>query len=79
MSRLYSVVDYDPSCADPMAQAAAGRRPSRMRQRRAEAEMLDALASYLDLAMAIERTQSDPFDHRPNLTASNRSTGGRSC
>jgi hypothetical protein len=79
MSRLYSVVDYDPSCADPMAQAPAGRRPSRMRQQRAEAEMLDALANYLDFAMANERTQTDPFDHRSNRTASNRCIGGRSC
>jgi hypothetical protein len=79
MSRLYSVVDYDPLCADPMAQVAAGGRLSRIRQQRAEAEMLDALAVYLDYAMLLERSQTDPFDNRPDRSETDRRAGGRSC
>jgi hypothetical protein len=69
MSRLYSVVDDDALRTEPTTQAAAGRRPSRLRQQRAEAEMLDALAIYLDLAMVSERMRTDR----------GRCTGGQSC
>ena len=74
MSRLYSVVDYNSSCPDSAVQV-AGRRPSRMRQQRAEAEMLDALASYLDLAMVLEGVLACPNDHGPSRIASGRYAG----
>jgi hypothetical protein len=41
------------------------RHPSPMRQQRVMAEMLDALAIHLDLALLVEAAQIDPFEQRP--------------
>ena len=75
MSRLYSVVDHDTSFVGPVVQVAAGRRPSRMRQQRAEVEMLDALAAYVDFAMLLERALVDPFDDGTNRSEPGRRAG----
>jgi hypothetical protein len=47
-----------------------GRQRSSVRRQRAIAEMLDALATYLDLVLLVEEAQIDPFA-RPHA--------GRSC